>query len=360
MMWLSRVPGLKRKTIEILLDYFGNTRDIWKATEKILMSIDGIGPVNAEKICAAKDEDQLKGWIYELEEKEIQYISRMNTQYPFLLKQIYSPPLGFYVKGDMPDENIEKVSIVGARKCSDYGKTCAHKIAKDLAKCNIAIVSGMAKGIDTASHKGALDGFGPTIAVLGCGLDVCFPKENRALMDRIAAHGCVISEYPLGTQPYASHFPQRNRIIVGLSKIVVVIEAGIKSGALITADLALDENRDVFVLPGEVTSPFSKGTNELIKNGADVITDANDILNRLGIEYTTEEKKEYIEKTKTKLAPEEKKVYDCIHPQAVSVEEILAASQVSVQNLQYLLMMLELKGWIQKLPGGRYERKNGK
>lgn len=357
MMWLTRTNGLSRKKIEILLDYFSSPREVWYAPKEILMKINGIGSGTVELICNSKNEEQFEDWIYELEEKNIQYISIQNHNYPSLLKEIIDPPFGFYLRGDMPDEEIEKVSIVGARRCSEYGRTCGFKIAKQLSQCNIAVVSGMATGIDTSAHLGAIDGSGPTIAVLGCGVDVCFPSENRLLMDKISKSGCIISEYPPGTPPLAHHFPMRNRIICGLSKITIVIEAAKRSGSLITAELAMDSGREVFAVPGNVTNALSEGVNNLIKDGAYPITNINDIedvLFVLGIKYTESKKIGYIKKNISMLATDEKRVYDCINLEPVSIDTLLDKIEISIRDIQYILSMLEIKGYIVKLAGQRY------
>lgn len=356
MMWLSRVEGLGRRRIELLLDYFKSPREVWLAPKDTLCLVQGLGGEYAEKICAAKDSQLLERQINELEKKEIEYISNLNPNYPYLLNQIYDPPFGLYIKGTLPDDEFDKVSIVGARRCSQYGQDCAFKIARDIAKRNIVVVSGMARGIDSFSHKGALAAGGLTIAVLGCGADICFPAENKALMNQIVENGCIISEYPPQTPSKPWHFPQRNRIIAGLSKITVVIEAGEKSGSLITVEQALSEGREVFAVPGQITNPLSEGTNHLVKSGAAILTNANDIFEELGVNYIQNRPKQNIKAPEPQLSSEANKIYSCINFEPISLTEIMKLVKEPIQNIQYQLTMLEIKGYIKKLPVDRYQR----
>ncbi len=357
MMWLSRIPSIGVHKAMLLLDYFGTAENIWKASFRDLKEVKGIGTIYCQKIKEAKKEEQLDKWIEELEEKEIRFISIKNEQYPYLLKQIYDPPIGFYMKGYLPDDNIDKVSIVGARRCSHYGASVTHKLASDLAKANITIVSGMATGIDGIAHKGALYGGGQTIAVLGTGVDICYPAEHRELMERIICNGCVISEYPPQTPVYPQNFPKRNRIISGLSPITIVVEAGKRSGTLITADQALNNGREVFVVPGNVTSALSEGTNNLIKQGCPIITEFEDVLIALGIAFSEKEKQQFQQQMSESMEKEEKEVYDCIGQEAIDVETISRKLNRNIQEVQYSLTLLEIMGKIRKLPQLGYIRK---
>ncbi len=356
MMWLSRIDGIGPKRISRLLEYFHTAEAVWHADIASLKEVPGIPASLCERIVSFRDADQLDEWIWELEEKGISFYSFRHPKYPALLKEIYDPPVGIYVKGTLPDDDIDKISVVGARKCSSYGANVAYKITKDLGKTNVVVVSGMARGIDTMAHKGILDGGGQTIAVLGCGVDVCYPEENRELMERIIQNGCVISEYPPGTPAVARNFPFRNRIISGLSKMVVVIEAGRRSGTLITADLALESGRDVFVVPGNVTSALSEGTNNLIKQGCPIITNFEDILFALGISYGEDEKKAFSQKVADSLSEEEKEIFQLIGNEPVGTEELLQKTGRSLQELQYMLSVLEIAGHIRKLPQSGYIR----
>jgi len=273
------------------------------------------------------------------------------------LKEIYSPPVGIYVKGILPDDDLDKVSVIGARRCSRYGAGLAYQTGKDLGRANVVVVSGMAKGIDTMAHKGTLDSGGLTIAVLGCGVDICYPSENRELMEVISNKGCLISEYPPGTEPSPHHFPNRNRIISGLSKVLVVVEAGKKSGTLITVDLALESGRSVFAFPGNVTSALSEGTNSLIKQGCYPITESNDILFELGITYNEDERQTFSKQVASKLSLEEKEIYEqIIDKEPVLAETICRKLHKNIQEVQYILSLLEIAGYIRKIPQAGYIR----
>ncbi|USF30937.1 DNA-processing protein DprA [Clostridium sp. MD294] len=356
MMWLSRIPSIGVHKAMLLLDYFGTAEEIWKASFSDLREVKGIGTFCCHAIKEAKKQTQLEKWIEELEEKEIRFVSIKNEQYPYLLKQIYDPPIGFYMRGYLPDDNIDKVSIVGARRCSHYGASVTYKLANDLAKANITVVSGMATGIDGIAHKGVLDGGGQTIAVLGTGVDICYPVEHKELMERIIQNGCVISEYPPNTPVYPQNFPKRNRIISGLSAITIVVEAGKKSGTLITADQALNNGREVFVVPGNVTSALSEGTNNLIKQGCPIITEFEDVLVALGIAFSEKEKQQFQQHMLENMKKEEKEVYDCIGQEAIDVETISRKLKREIQEVQYSLTLLEIMGRIRKLPQSGYIR----
>lgn len=357
LMWLSRIEGIGIKRIHLLLDCFHSAQGVWNASREQIASIKGIPPKIIDAILRAKDEEKLNCWIEELEEKEIQFYSFKHPKYPHLLKEIYNPPVGIYVKGVLPDDDIDKVSLVGARRCSRYGAGVTYQIAKDLGKANIIVVSGMAKGIDTMAHKGTLDSGGQTIAVLGCGVDVCYPAENKDLMERITKNGCLISEYPPGTEPAPHHFPNRNRIISGLSKIIVVAEAGKKSGTLITVDIALESGREVFVVPGNITSALSEGTNNLIKQGCPALTESNDILFELGITYNEYEKQIFSEKAVGNLTSEEKEIFDLIiDKEPVLAETICRKLHKNIQEVQYILSLLEIAGSIRKIAQAGYIR----
>lgn len=213
-----------------------------------------------------------------MSENNIETITIKDKYYPDKLKVIYDPPVVLYSKGDKTILNKKAMAIVGCRLCTEYGKITAKKIAYNLSMNNINVISGLARGIDAAAHTGSLAGTGKTIAVVGCGLDRVYPEENKNLFrEIIKAGGVIISEYVIGTKPLAKNFPKRNRIISGLSNGVIVVEAGLKSGTLITADFALEQGKDVYAIPGNINSPNSYGTNDLIKQGAKIITDIKDI-----------------------------------------------------------------------------------
>lgn len=276
--WLSLI-GIGDRKLEKLLEKYKKVENIWNAKEKELIYIEGIGQNLANKMLKREYKEKAKRYLEKLEEKNIQVITLQDTYYPDKLKTIFGKPIVLYVKGKKDILNEFSLAIVGCRECSQYGKNTAIEIAHTLSNNQVNIVSGLARGIDAYAHQGALMGKEKTIAVLGCGVDIIYPKENEKLYNEILQkEGAIVSEYIIETEPERMHFPARNRLISGLSDGVIVIEAKEKSGSLITVDFALEQGKNVFVVPGNINSPYSKGTNDLIKQGAKPITCLKDIL----------------------------------------------------------------------------------
>ena len=285
-MWLSLIKGLgSRKKLELLQEY-GNPKKIYNLTESELLKVRGIGKELAKKILDKNIKEQIYKHIKYMQKYKIDVISINDKKYPQILKQIYDPPISLYIKGNAEILNGKNIAIVGCRNSSKYGEEAAKYFAYNLSEKGINIISGLARGIDTYAHIGNLgammhngnDIYGKTIAVVGNGIDIIYPKENKYLEEKIIkSGGCIISEYPLGTKPEKFNFPARNRIISGLSKGVLVIEARVKSGTLITIDFALQQGRDVYVVPGNINSVNSVGTNDLIKQGAKLVTRVEEI-----------------------------------------------------------------------------------
>ena len=275
--WLSLIKNLGSKRKLKLLELYKTPEEIYKLTKEELMNINGIGEAIANDIMISKNEEILNYHIKYMKENNIKIININEREYPQALKEIYDPPISLYVKGNIEKLNNKNIGIVGCRECTTYGKKSAEYFAYNLSKQNINIVSGLAKGIDSYAHLGSLN-TGNTIAVLGNGLDIIYPKENLELANEIIKRGgTIISEYPCGTKPDKMKFPARNRIISGISSGIIVIEAKEKSGTLITVDFALEQGRDVFVVPGNINSINSVGTNDLIKQGARVVTTYEDV-----------------------------------------------------------------------------------
>lgn len=275
--WLSLIKNLGSKRKLKLLELYKNPEGIYKLTKEELININGIGEAIANDIIISKNEKILNYHIKYMKENNIKIININEREYPQALKKIYDPPISLYVKGDIEKLNNKNIGIVGCRECTTYGKKSAEYFAYNLSKQNINIVSGLAKGIDSYAHLGSLN-TGNTIAVLGNGLDMIYPKENLELANEIVKRGgTIISEYPCGTKPDKMKFPARNRIISGISSGIIVIEAKEKSGTLITVDFALEQGREVFVVPGNINSINSVGTNDLIKQGARLVTTYEDI-----------------------------------------------------------------------------------
>jgi len=275
---LNRVYGLGPKRFQLLRKHFGSPERVWKSKESELAKILGQNSPVVQNILKCRATLDLEKELANLEERKIQVLTLEDTAYPVNLLQIYDPPPVLYVKGVLAQEDAKAVAVVGSRRATPYGKAVADQLAGDLAQAGITVVSGLARGVDTCGHRGALRCGGRTLAVLGCGVDVVYPRENQELFEEIAAKGAIISEFPLGTPPEASNFPVRNRIISGLALGVLVVEAAEDGGALITADFALEQGRDVFAVPGAITNRYSRGTNRLIKDGAKLVEGVADIL----------------------------------------------------------------------------------
>lgn len=275
--WLSLIKNLGSKRKLKLLELYRTPEEIYKLTKEELININGIGEAIAKEIIISKNEKILNYHIKYMNENNIKIININEREYPQALKEIYDPPISLYVKGNIEKLNNKNIGIIGCRECTTYGKKSAEYFAYNLSKQNINIVSGLAKGIDSYAHLGSLN-TGNTIAVLGNGLDMIYPKENLELANEIIKRGgTIISEYPCGTKPDKMKFPARNRIISGISSGIIVIEAKEKSGTLITVDFALEQGRDVFVVPGNINSINSVGTNDLIKQGARLVTTYEDV-----------------------------------------------------------------------------------
>ena len=276
--WLSRIEGITPKRLLEILEIFKEPKALFQKTREELFK-NGISLKDAEKITKKEYKHNLKKYLEYMQKNNIEVITIYDEAYPLRLKQIYDPPIVIYLKGNKNILNNKSIAIVGSRICTNYGKEVARKIAYDLSINNINVISGLAKGIDTNAHIGSLNAKGKTIGIMGCGLDRVYPEENKKIFDEIIKlGGAVISEYIVGTKPLARNFPRRNRIISGLSDGVLVVEAKEKSGTLITTDFALEQGRDLYCIPGNINSQNSYGTNELIKQGAKIVTNAQDIL----------------------------------------------------------------------------------
>lgn len=363
-LWLSCIDGIGIEKASLLLKYFKTAEEIYKAKPVQLKSIKLSTNLIDNIIIAKKTPPEYYSEI--LSKKNINFISLYDNNYPNLLKEIHNPPLGIYILGNLP--LIPYIAIVGARLCSEYGILTAIRLSKYFAKKGIGVVSGMAKGIDSYAHKGALEANGVTIAVLGCGVDQCYPKENYNLYNKINKCGAIISEYFPGTLPKPHYFPLRNRIISGISLGTVIVEADINSGSLITADWALEQGKDVFSVPGNINSRYSQGTNNLIKQGAMLITHPDDVLSALNLDEdqynilensTATANNHFKDNSETIfLAPDEKLVYYCMSFEPVTVDEIAIKLNIDISQIYFNLTMLELKGVIERLPGGRYILRN--
>ncbi|PKP55145.1 DNA-protecting protein DprA, partial [Candidatus Atribacteria bacterium HGW-Atribacteria-1] len=312
--WLAwnKIPDIGPKRFYKLLEYFGSADAAWQVKSEEISEVLNLNPKISSKIFEEKNNTNPEWELDLIYKHKINVLTIEDALYPENLKTIYCPPPVLYFKGTIVESDKNSVSIVGSRKATYYGKMVAEKLGKDLALAGLTIISGMARGIDTAAHKGAISVNGRTIAVLGCGIDHIYPPENRRLAQEIQESGAVISEFPLSTLPERQNFPRRNRVISGLSLGTVVVEAAEKSGALITADFALEQGREVFAIPGNINSPLSNGSHNLIKQGAKLVNNYQDILEEIHIALPQKTAEKEMIKENTSLTEEEKTIYQII------------------------------------------------
>ncbi|MCT4606710.1 MAG: DNA-processing protein DprA [Marinisporobacter sp.] len=346
MIWLHNIHGIGNKTLENLLKIFGSAENIFKVPVEKITQLRGINDRVAHNIVKNRDFFYMNQLTNKIKKNNIEVMGREDEEYPENLKNIYDPPYLLYRKGDLLKKDINAVAIVGARKASTYGKHVAYKLARELVNRGITVVSGMAYGVDTMAHKGALENGGRTIAVLGCGLDTCYPKSNYQLMLQIEKNGAVLSEYSVETKPFPGNFPARNRIISGISKGVIVVEASIQSGSLITAEFALEQGREVFAVPGNINSSLSRGTNKLIKEGAKLVTNIEDVLEELHIDAEQKEKKNI------PISDVEAEVYHMIlEKQPIQIDLLTKELSWKINQLSSIITILQIKGLVEQLPG---------
>jgi DNA processing protein len=290
-----------------------------------------------------------------LEEKGIRFITPSEEAYPGSLLHMYDYPMGLFVRGELPAADKPSAAIIGARNCTAYGKQAAEYVGKELAKGGVQIISGMAAGIDGAGHRGALLGGGKTFGVLGCGVNICYPRTNYELYGQILSNGGILSEYPPGTKPLPQNFPVRNRIISGLSDVLIVIEAKKKSGSLITVEMGLEQGKEVFAMPGRMNDVLSEGCHSLIQAGANILTSPKDVLDFMGIVH--EKKENSDEKNDKGLAKMEKMVYSCLEISVpLHLEQIASRAGLSVSQSMDALLQLELAGLAVRTSGLYYMR----
>lgn len=358
--WFANLQGIiTRKKIE-LLKVFDNPKQIYQADGVALAKTGLLSRDNINAILSDETRLTIDRTLERLEKNKIDVITLTDSRYPQLLKNICDPPVCLYVKGRLiSDETC--IGVVGSRRASGYGISIAKRICMELQSYNICVISGMARGIDTAAHHGALSGGGRTIAVFGCGLDIVYPPENRRLMERIIENGAVVSEYPPGVWPAPHHFPVRNRIVSGMSIGVLVVEAGEKSGSLITAQLALEQGRDVYALPGNVISINSKGTNKLIQDGAKLVASVNDILEEVfwyknfkGGSVLDLDSYRSRKRFLDELDPVEKNVFEMLSVESLAIDELHKKIGCEMPILHRTLLSLEMKGIIKREAGGKY------
>ena len=348
---LSNVPGVGPGRFRALLSKFGSPEETLRASFKALCAVPGVDEKTASAIKVHPDEAWLDNQIKVMQKAGADVISYESPSYPERLREIYDPPPMLFVKGTLQAEDARSVAIVGSRMATPYGRAIAEEVAGELAGRGICVVSGMARGIDSAAHRGALSKGGRTLAVLGCGVDVLYPPENHRLREAIIEGGVLLSEFPMRTEPESTNFPKRNRLISGLSLGVVVVEADERSGALLTAQHAVDQNREVFAVPGNITVPQSRGPNRLIKGGAKLVQTVDDILEELEGQLGGLTGRSPAKAIPADLSDEEGTVLQMLSSEPKHIDTISAETGVPVQQALSILLSLELAGLVRQLPG---------
>ncbi|MCI8658624.1 MAG: DNA-protecting protein DprA [Lachnospiraceae bacterium] len=342
--WLCRLPCLGAVSIRKLYEYFQSFEAIYNIEDTEIEQSGILKKNQREALLQWHHHFSVCQWEYnQMKGRGIDFVTPLENRYPKRLLEIYDYPMGLFIKGRLPDENDPSVAIVGARGCSAYGEGMAEEFARALAGEHVQVISGMALGIDGAAHKGALKAGGNTFGILGCGVDICYPPSNYSLYEAMGRLGGILSEFPMRTNPKSSHFPMRNRIISGMSDAVLVVEAKTRSGSLITAELGLEQGREVFAVPGRLTDHLSCGCNHLIQQGAHMAISPNDILEYLGVKC----QKQLIlhEKNINGLAKKEKMVYSCLDFKPKHLDDIMAGCNLGIGECMNILLELELGGY---------------
>jgi DNA processing protein len=353
---LLSVPGVGPQRVRQLVSRFGSARAVFEASVLDLVEVEGIDEKIARAVRGQSDERFSEAQVSMAEKHGVRLLSYWDPDYPDLLKSIHDPPVLMYTKGPLDWKLFTGIAVVGTRFPSTYGRQVSEQLSEELSLRGVTVVSGLARGVDTAAHKGALRGRGSTVAVLGSGLDVVYPPENRKLYLEIMESGAVVSEFAMGAPPEAQHFPRRNRIISGLSRGTVVVEAGDKSGALLTSDLALEQNRDVFAVPGNIISPKSRGTNRLIRDGAKLVTGVEDIISEFPNAGPFAAGGRTGGFDPGQLTGDEKKVWDALSREPEHIDLIARQSGVSTSEAMALLLSMELKSCVRQITGMRFMR----
>lgn len=356
---LKSVKGIGYVSFPALVDRFGSPAAVFSASFFDLQQTEGISSRIAAAIVNFGDWDNVKAELELIHKNKVKIITYHDELYPQQLLNVYDRPPYIYVRGSLCNADIN-VAIVGSRAASTYGKYTTERISRELALKGVTVVSGMARGIDSAAHRGALSAHGRTVAILGSGLDVIYPPENRKLFAEIIESGAVISEFPLGTPPRSTNFPARNRIISGMSYGVVIVEAGEKSGSLITARLALEQGREVFAVPGSIDAAGSRGANKLIKQGAKLIENTDDILEEIlpQIEqkmplknFSSPDPLQSSNPHVETLNATEQKLYDLVSKKRIHIDDLISLTGFSSADILSALTTMELKGIVRQHPG---------
>lgn len=350
---LLNVPKIGPQKVLALISKYKNVENYFNISERELCSIDGLEQKSVKAIKSYTDFDFGKRIVDHSNTLGIKIITFWDDNYPELLKRIYDPPVLIFTKGKDLSSNEDTVAIVGTRSATQYGRRVAQELARDLSNNKISIVSGLARGIDTVAHSSTVSNNMRTIAVLGSGIDVIYPSENKKLAEKIIEDGTLVSEFPIGVKPEAGNFPRRNRIISGLSHATIVIEAGNKSGAILTALNAIDQNREVFAVPGRIDDKQSLGCNRLIKNGAIPVKNGSDVINQIKSRLFNPIDVQQ-ESINFDLSDEERKIYDLLANDPIHIDSLQEISGRSITHLLNILLSLELKGAIVQIVGKQF------
>jgi DNA processing protein len=352
---LNMIDGIGPVRVRLLLEHFDNPADILSARPAQLEKIHGIGPELARALTSWEQSVDLTGELRRIKEFGCHVVVQSDENYPETLRQIYDPPVVLYVKGELLAKDKNGIAMVGSRMTTHYGVETARKLAYQLAYIGVTVVSGGARGIDTAAHQGALNAKGRTIAVLGTGINLIFPAENAELFERIAAQGAVITQFPFNRKADKQTFPIRNRIVAGMTLGTVVVEANLTSGALITAGMAIENGRQVFAVPGRIDSPRSKGCHDLIKKGAKLCESAEDILSEFEYLFPASKQPSLLKDPAAMpaftLSTNEQAVYDTLSEEESAIDEIIRRCGLAPSAVSVALLGLEMKRLIRQLPG---------
>ncbi len=353
--WYSNIKGIRNEQKLKIRDIGLTPMDVYYMKYGDLCAI--FGEERTEKIIVSRKMWDIDKEWESLEEKGIKYATLLDEEYPVRMRELCGIPFGLYYKGHLPEGDKPSAAVVGARACTPYGRTVAEEIGRILGENDVSVISGLARGVDGIAQRGALEGGGETFGVLGCGVDICYPASNIDLYMELEERGGIISEQPPGMKPLSHFFPARNRIISALSDIVIVVEAKVKSGSLITADMALEQGRDVIAVPGRITDKTSEGANLLISQGAEIYTGPETLERRIA-EIAGSRHTAFVYESGTpgtlQLSENEKKVYACLDIMPKRLENILEECPLSFSEVSGILMDLELKGYVSEATRNTY------
>lgn len=353
-LWICNTMGFGVKKMQRILAHFGGYEEAFEAREREYEAIPYITSKDRKNLFRRKNISFLEEEWENLQKKGVHFTYYGEKEYPSSLKHITDPPYGIFYKGHLPKENAPSIAVVGARNGSYEGRTLAHKFGKELGQYGILVISGMAKGVDIAAQRGAMEEkCGKTYGVLGCGVDICYPRQHINEYTRMQEQGGILSEFPMGTPPMPYHFPMRNRLICGLAQGVLIIEAKKGSGSLITAELGLEQGKEIFVLPGSIANPLYEGGNALLQNGACLVTKTQDILDGMGM-FFDENAMDRKKKSKDMLETAEKIVYAILSLEPIHLWEIADRSGFEIEKVMEILFLLQRKNCVETVGNNYY------